>query len=158
MRNVLAAGTLAAASLLMAGAVSRPAEAVPTAKLQMNADSGVTLTGHGGHGGGRGGGMHGHGIGGGGGGGGGKAFRNFSGGGGPRFSGNYIGGSHHHGGGHHHRGFRFYPRFYGYVPYYYSDYYDSYYDDQCAWLRRKARYTGSRYWWNRYRDCRESYY
>ena len=24
----------------------------------------------------------------------------------------------------------------------------------CAWLRRKARETGSRYWWNRYRnDC-----
>jgi hypothetical protein len=32
-----------------------------------------------------------------------------------------------------------------------------YYDDQCAWLRRKAVRTGSRYWWRRYEDCREDY-
>lgn len=24
----------------------------------------------------------------------------------------------------------------------------------CGWLRRKAKRTGSGYWWSRYRDCR----
>lgn len=23
----------------------------------------------------------------------------------------------------------------------------------CAWLKRRAIHTGSRYWWNRYHDC-----
>ncbi|MEM7301316.1 MAG: hypothetical protein AAF468_09560 [Pseudomonadota bacterium] len=28
----------------------------------------------------------------------------------------------------------------------------------CRWLKRKARYTGSRYWWKRYRRCIRAYY
>jgi hypothetical protein len=27
------------------------------------------------------------------------------------------------------------------------------YDDGCYWLRRRALYTGSSYWWNRYYAC-----
>lgn len=33
--------------------------------------------------------------------------------------------------------------------------YDGYYYGDCSWLRRKALDTGSRYWWRRYRLCRE---
>ena len=33
-------------------------------------------------------------------------------------------------------------------------FYDGYYHGDCTWLRRKARATGSRYWWTRYRQCR----
>jgi hypothetical protein len=36
---------------------------------------------------------------------------------------------------------------YGYDGYYYDD------DYSCAWLYRRAVYTGSSYWWRRYRDC-----
>jgi hypothetical protein len=36
-------------------------------------------------------------------------------------------------------------------------YYDSYYDDGCTWLRRRARLTGSAYWWHRYNACRDGY-
>jgi hypothetical protein len=32
------------------------------------------------------------------------------------------------------------------------------YDDGCYWLRRRALYTGSPYWWNRYYACRHGYY
>lgn len=28
----------------------------------------------------------------------------------------------------------------------------------CHWLKRKARRTGRRYWWNRYYNCRDGYY
>ncbi len=34
-------------------------------------------------------------------------------------------------------------------------FFDGYYHGDCAWLRRKARETGSRYWQQRYRQCRE---
>ena len=34
-------------------------------------------------------------------------------------------------------------------------FYDGYYHGDCSWLRRKANATGSRYWWQRYRQCRE---
>lgn len=37
--------------------------------------------------------------------------------------------------------------------YYYYDFYDYSYADNCAWLYRKAIYTGSAYWWNRYYAC-----
>jgi hypothetical protein len=30
--------------------------------------------------------------------------------------------------------------------------------DGCHWLRRKARWTGKRYWWKRYSACRHHYY
>lgn len=35
--------------------------------------------------------------------------------------------------------------------------YDGYYYGDCAWLRRKARATGSQVWWRRYRRCRIAY-
>src|SRR5262249_33205248 len=76
--------------------------------------------------------------------------------------------SHHHGAGgwaphfakappfafrhfRHHRRFAF-VGVYGY-PYYYDDYYEG-----CYWLRRRALYTGSAYWWHRYYACRHGYY
>lgn len=34
-------------------------------------------------------------------------------------------------------------------------FYDGYYHGDCGWLRRRAQATGSRYWWIRYRQCRE---
>lgn len=34
-------------------------------------------------------------------------------------------------------------------------YYDGYYFGDCEWLKRKARATGSPYWWERYRQCRD---
>ena len=50
---------------------------------------------------------------------------------------------HHH---HHHR-------FLAVAPYY-SDYG---YGDGCYWLKRRAIYTGSGYWWNRYYNCINGY-
>jgi hypothetical protein len=32
------------------------------------------------------------------------------------------------------------------------------YSDGCAWMRRRAAYTGSPYWWQRYYACRQGYY
>lgn len=155
MRHALVAGAVAAAALLMTGALPRPAEALPVSKLQVNSDSGVTLAKRGGRGGGMG-----RGFSGGFKGGGGKAFRG-SGGGGGKGIGRHRGGigkSHFGGRRHRHRGpkIRIRPRYYGYAPYYYG-YYDSYYGDECAWLKRKALRTGSGYWWRRYYDCRENY-
>jgi hypothetical protein len=34
-------------------------------------------------------------------------------------------------------------------------FYDGYYHGDCSWLRRKARETGSRYWRQRYEQCRD---
>ncbi len=39
------------------------------------------------------------------------------------------------------------PRIYAYAAPAYG-----YYGGNCGWLRHKAHVTGSRYWWNRYRD------
>jgi len=148
----------------MAGAAPRSAEALPLSKLQVGTDSGsdVTLVKRRGGGGFKGGsrGFKG----------GGKAFRGFSGGGSRRFKGNRGGFSKRsfkgNRGGYskryfkgrkgHRRGpkIRFRSRAYGYAPYYY----DSYYDDSCAWLRRRALRSGSRYWWRRYERCRHDYY
>jgi len=47
----------------------------------------------------------------------------------------------------HHRGFAFVPL--------YADY--GYYGDGCYWLKRRALYTGSGYWWNRYYNCVNGY-
>jgi hypothetical protein len=153
MRQVLVAG-IAAAALLMAGAVPRPAEAIPVSKSQAGADagSGVTLVKRGGRGGGgfrggRGGGFKG-----------GKSFRGGSGFAVPRMKRGRDGFARpRKGHGHRHRGGnrRFYS--YGSEPYYYG-YYDSYYGDRCASLRRKALRTGSRYWWRRYERCQDLYY
>lgn len=49
----------------------------------------------------------------------------------------------------HHRGTRY---LWGGLPFYF---YDGYYHGDCGWLRRRAEITGSRYWWIRYRQCRE---
>jgi hypothetical protein len=152
MRHTLMAGAVAAAALLFAGTVPRPAEALPVSKPALTQSSGITLVRHGGRGGFRG--SFGGGP---------KAFRGFRGGGGPKFHARKFGGGYGGFGKPHHRhrgrGIRIYPRYYGYVPYYYGDYYydDTYYDDSCAWLRRKALRTNSRYWWRRYHRCRDSY-
>ncbi|MEM7299611.1 MAG: hypothetical protein AAF468_00895 [Pseudomonadota bacterium] len=39
---------------------------------------------------------------------------------------------------------------------YHHGYYNPY--RQCRWLKRKARRTGSRYWWREYRICMSRYY
>jgi hypothetical protein len=49
---------------------------------------------------------------------------------------------------HHHH------RFVAVAPFYYSDYG---YGDGCYWLKRRALYTGSGYWWNRYYNCINGY-
>ena len=51
--------------------------------------------------------------------------------------------------GHNYRGTRY---LWGGLPFYF---YDGYYHGDCGWLRRRAEATGSRYWWVRYRQCRE---
>lgn len=92
------------------------------------------------------------------GGGGGRAFR--SGGGGMRaFRGGGAvrafrgAGIRHHHRGHRHRYYRGSGIYFA-APFIYGGY--SY--SSCAWLRRKAIRTGSRYWWNRYYECRDDYY
>ncbi len=55
----------------------------------------------------------------------------------------------HHGNRGGHRGTR---HLWGGLPFYF---YDGYYHGDCGWLRRRAEATGSRYWWVRYRQCRE---
>jgi hypothetical protein len=110
--------------------------------------------GNGGGGGGgysRGGGGGGYGGGGGGGrymGGGGNGGRSYSysGGSGYRYGGGDGGRRHAH---------RFHGNrnayLYG-VPYAYG-YSDYYYSNGCSWLRQRALYTGSPYWWDRYYSC-----
>jgi hypothetical protein len=79
------------------------------------------------------------------------------------------GGHRFHGGGHgghfharphfrHFHGHRHFHRHRGIylgAPFLYGGYYyyGDYYGEDCYWLRRRALYTGSRYWWNRYRAC-----
>jgi hypothetical protein len=56
-----------------------------------------------------------------------------------------------HGHGHHgHHGYHFRHH---YKPYYFANY--GYGD--CYWLKKKAIYTGSPYWWNRYHECKGGY-
>lgn len=58
---------------------------------------------------------------------------------------------------HHHHGFRVVigaPLVYGGYGYGYRNYYG---DRPCAWLYRKAQYTGSHYWWNRFHQCRHGH-
>ena len=62
----------------------------------------------------------------------------------------FYGGGHHRF--HHHR-FRHRHVFIG-APLVYGAYY---YGEGCDWLRRKALYTGSSYWWNRYNACLYGY-
>jgi hypothetical protein len=90
---------------------------------------------HGGGGGWGGGGGHWHGGGGHWGGGGRHAFS----------GGRSFGFRHHHG----------HARVFAFAPYYYDGGYA--YGDGCYWLKRRALYTGSRYWWNRYYGCVNGY-
>ena len=56
----------------------------------------------------------------------------------------------------HHGGGRLIIRPYGFYggPYYGGPYYAySGSHGRCGWLRERARDTGSRYWWRRYREC-----
>lgn len=142
MKRVMIAG-LAAGALLAAGATVRTAEAFPAGKIQAQGAGSLVAEvgrgGHGGHGSGHGGG-HGHGPGHGGGGH----------GPGHGWGGNWGG---HHGHGH---GLRFYGYpFVGYGSYYFDR--DGY-GDECALLHRRARATGSRYWWARYEECVDDNY
>ena len=57
--------------------------------------------------------------------------------------------SHSH---HHHFRFHHHRRFVVVGAYPYA------YGDGCYWLRRRALYTGSPYWWHRYYACRNGYY
>jgi hypothetical protein len=134
-------------------AVAQPAAAaLPLANADVAKGSGVTLVKRGRGGGGRrgirsGGGRKSFGRGGGG--------RKFGRGGGQRkFGGGrrkFRGGSHRRRYGKRSRGRSLY--YYApYVPYYYYNDY-GYYDGDCDWLRRKARRTGSSYWWRRYDRC-----
>jgi hypothetical protein len=50
---------------------------------------------------------------------------------------------------HHHHRFHRHGHLYG-VPFVYG-YYS--YSDGCYWMRQRALYTGSPYWWNRYYAC-----
>lgn len=36
--------------------------------------------------------------------------------------------------------------------------YGAYAGDECGWLYRRARATGSPYWWQRFEECRYNYY
>ena len=56
---------------------------------------------------------------------------------------------HHHHHHHHHHGHGHAHLLYG-VPFAYGSYDDAY---ECYWLRRRALYTGSTYWWDRYYAC-----
>jgi len=96
------------------------------------------------------------------------------GGGGNGGRGGHGGWSGHHGShGGHHRGFSSGHRFSG-TPHAHrhfhhrrfhgrafidGPYYNGYgaYDNSCYWLRRRAQYTGSGYWWNRYYACLSAY-
>ena len=73
---------------------------------------------------------------------------------GPRFTGDFRRGRDHH---RHHRRFRgfFYPGFDYYDAGYGYDYGYGYND--CGWLLERAQYTGSSYWWRRYRACESGY-
>jgi len=97
------------------------------------------------------------------------------------YKGGWSGGHHHHIGGsyrsfqpgrfysgrvynsykfagvHHHH--RFHGRRYYFVgaPVYGAYYGYGYGYGGCYWLRERAIYTGSRYWWNRYYDCLNDY-
>jgi hypothetical protein len=69
-----------------------------------------------------------------------------------------YGRDHHHKGKHHHRRHRFFASsLFGYPGYDYWPYDVASYDYDCEWLRQKALYTGSRYWWWRYQLCTDWY-
>ncbi len=65
----------------------------------------------------------------------------------------HVGSANRHGEHHGNRGGHHGTRYlWGGLPFYF---YDGYYHGDCGWLRRRAQATGSRYWWVRYRQCRE---
>ena len=70
----------------------------------------------------------------------------------PRFS------SVGHFSGPHHFAFRRFHHFRHHRRFAFVDVYPYTYGDGCYWLRRRALYTGSPYWWRRYYACRHGYY
>jgi hypothetical protein len=63
-----------------------------------------------------------------------------------------------HKGRHHHRRHRYFARSLFLYPGYYDWGYDTAsYEYDCEWLRQRALYTGSRYWWWRYQVCSDWY-
>lgn len=144
MNKTLIVACAVAGGLFAALAAPPPAQALPSVNLgiEKKADA-VTPVGRRGH---RGGGRH--------------AGRSHSYGGRHAHRGRGVHRGHvrrhrfHHGRVHrrrfHGRRFRRFRRFYPYVAY-------GYYGGGCAWLRRRAYYTGSAYWWSRYNRCRYYY-
>ena len=57
-------------------------------------------------------------------------------------------GKGHHGHGHRHHGHHGHHRHHGHGHYFVSSGYGG-----CYWMKERARDTGSRYWWNRYKSC-----
>ncbi len=140
MNKTLIVACAVAGGLFAALAVPPPAQALPSVNLgiEKNADA-VTPVGRRGH---RGmGGRH--------------AGRSHSFGGRHAHRGRgvhrgHVGRHRFHRGRVHRRRFRRFRRFYPYVAY-------GYYGGGCAWLRRRAYYTRSAYWWSRYNRCRYYY-
>jgi hypothetical protein len=66
--------------------------------------------------------------------------------------------SDRHFSGPHHFAFRRFHHFRHHRRFAYVDVYPYSYGDGCYWLRRRALYTGSPYWWRRYYACRHGYY
>jgi hypothetical protein len=54
----------------------------------------------------------------------------------------------HHGHGHRHHGHHGHHRHHGHGHYFINSG-----SGGCYWMKERARDTGSRYWWNRYRSC-----
>lgn len=139
MHKTLLVACAVAGGLFAALAVPPPAQALPSVNLgiEKNADA-VTPVGRRGH---RGGGRH--------------AGRSHSYGGRHAHRGRGVHRGHvrrhrFHRGRVHRRRFRRFRRSYPYVAY-------GYYGGGCAWLRRRAYYTRSAYWWSRYNRCRYYY-
>jgi hypothetical protein len=73
----------------------------------------------------------------------------------PRFSSvRHVSGPHHFA----FRDFHRFHRFRHHRRFAYVDVYPYAYGDGCYWLRRRALYSGSPYWWRRYYACRHGYY
>lgn len=119
-----------AAGFMFQGAAVQPAAALTVQKPAIAETSGVTQVGR----------RH-------------SGVRHFSGGG--QRHGLYGGGFRRHGfyGGY--GGHRFHRRHYYRPHIYIAPVYG--YNSGCRWLKRKALYTGSHYWWRRYNHCRRGW-
>jgi hypothetical protein len=79
---------------------------------------------------------------------------------GHRFGGSHFAHRHFHRPHFHHRHFhhRHFRHFHGGIFFGGPVFYGYHYGNGCHWLRRRALYTGSPYWWRRYRACLAGYY